>query len=81
MCEQSGMSTIPGTQELADAAGISKSYASEILSGKRPTLGRPLAIHIFRTTGWRHPSIEHLTEDQMKVFEQVDPWSPREEAA
>ena len=80
MCELVSMNTPPGTQELADAAGISKSYASEILSGKRPTLGRPLAIHIYRTTGWKHPSVEDLTEDQMRVFEQVDPWTPREAA-
>jgi Helix-turn-helix. len=80
MCEQGGMSNPPGTQELADKAGISKSYASEILNGKRPTLGRPIAIHIYRKTGWRHESIADLTEDQMEVFEQVDPWSPREAA-
>lgn len=66
----------PRTQELADAAGISKSYASDILNGKRPTLGRPLAIHIYRATGWRHPSIEGLTEEQMRVFEDVDLWTP-----
>lgn len=74
------MSNPPATQELADAAGISKSYASEILNGKRETLGRPLAIHIYRTTGWRHSSIADLTEEQMQVYEQVDRWSPREAA-
>lgn len=70
----------PGTQELSEKAGISKSYASEILAGKRPTLGRPIAIHIFRTTGWRHESIADMTEAQMQVFEQVDRWTPREAA-
>jgi transcriptional regulator with XRE-family HTH domain len=81
MCEQDGMVTPPGTQELADKAGISKGYASDILNGKRPNLGRPLAIHIYRATGWKHPCIADLTEDQMSVFEQVDPWtSPREAA-
>lgn len=81
MCEQVCMSNPPRTQELADAAGISKSYASEILAGKRENLGRPLAIHIYRMTGWRHSSIADLTEDQMRVFEQVDPWSSPREAA
>lgn len=81
MCEPCGMSNPPPTtQELADKAGISKGYASDILNGKRPTLGRPIAIHIYRTTGWRHPVIADLTEEQMAVFEQVDPWSPREAA-
>lgn len=76
------MSIPPSTKELSEAAGISKGYASDILNGKRLTLNRPLAIHIFRTTGWRHPTIADLTETQMKVFEQVDPWcSPRDQAA
>jgi transcriptional regulator with XRE-family HTH domain len=74
MCEQASMATPPGTQELADAAGISKSYASEILAGKRPTLGRPLAIHIFRKTGWKHPSIESLTDEQIATLEEIEPW-------
>jgi transcriptional regulator with XRE-family HTH domain len=77
MCEQDGMAQTPGTQELADKAGISKSYASEILSGKRPTLGRPIAIHIFRKTGWRHESIADLSEEQMEMLEQIEPWAPR----
>jgi len=80
MCEHSVMSHQPGTQELADKAGISKSYASEILSGKRPTLGRPIAIHIFRKTGWRHETIADLTEEQMTLLEQIEPWTPREAA-
>lgn len=76
------MSNPPKTGELADAAGISKGYASDILNGNRPTLNRPLAIHIFRATNWRHESIADLTDEQMAVFEQVEPWSPpsRDEA-
>jgi hypothetical protein len=38
---------------------------------------RSLAILIFRKTGWLHESIADLTEDQMRVFEQVDPWTPK----
>lgn len=59
--------------ELAAAAGISKSYASEILSDVR-TPSRPLAIHIFRKTGWKHPSLAELTADELDVLERVDPW-------
>jgi transcriptional regulator with XRE-family HTH domain len=76
MCEQPSMERTPGTMELAEKAGISKSYASEIVNGKRPP-SRSLAIHIFRATEWRHDSIADLTENQMAVLEAVDPWSPR----
>jgi transcriptional regulator with XRE-family HTH domain len=79
MCERLGMDK-PTTSELADKAGISKGYASDILNGKRPSLGRPIAIHIYRATGWRHPSIDDLTEAQMTMLEQIDPWQPREAA-
>ena len=73
MCEQSGMT--PTTTDLARAASISKSYASEILSGKRSP-SRPLAIHIFRATGWIHDSIATLSEEQIAVLEQVERWRP-----
>lgn len=67
------------------ALGISQPYASMILSEHWPdkeksrTPARSLAILIFRQFDWRHPSIEDLTEDQMKVFEEVDPWTPPKE--
>jgi len=66
------MQTPPGYTELAEKAGISRSYANEIVNGREPK--RPLAIHIFRATGWRHPVIANLTEDQITVLEQVEPW-------
>lgn len=60
--------------------GISKAYASMILSGKmRPAVA--LAIRIFRETGWRHERIATLTDEQMRVFEEVEPWTPRADAA
>lgn len=66
------------------ALGISQPYASMILSdsddpAKRRTPARSLAILIFRKFDWKHPSIADLTEDQMKVFEEVDPWTPPKE--
>lgn len=69
----------PTPKELVDASGISPSYASMILSdGEHKRVPpRSLAILLFRKTGWRHPSITGLTEEQMKVFEEVDPWTPR----
>lgn len=70
------MSNTPTIAELRDAAGISQSYASMILANTRQP-SRPLAIHILRTTGWRHPLIADLTDEQITMLEQIEPWSPR----
>jgi hypothetical protein len=78
MCDKPGMDT-PSPKALADASGISPSYASMILSEgeHRRVPPRSLAILLFRKTNWKHPSIADLTEAQMRVFEEVDPWTPR----
>jgi len=70
----------PTITALATLAGISKSYACEILNGTRP-LRRPLAIHIWRATGWRPPALDGLTDEQIAVFEAVEPWIPVGERA
>lgn len=78
------MSSTPTPKELTEAADISLSYANKILMTEgehRRTPPRSLAILLFRKTGWRHDCIADLTEAQMEVFEQVDPWSRRSEAA
>lgn len=71
--------TKPTATELCDATGISPSYANKILiEGKHcRTPPRSLAILIYRKLKWRHSSIATLTEEQMKVFEAVDPWMLR----
>jgi hypothetical protein len=74
----------PTQTELIEATGISQPYASMILMDQgehRRVPARSLAILIFRKTGWKHPSIADLTEEQMRVFEEVDPWSPKQAAA
>lgn len=68
------------TADLSDKAGISLSYASEIVNDRRAP-SRPLAIHIFRRTGWRHPIIADLTDEQIDVLETVEPWTPKDAAA
>ena len=73
------MMQTPKTAELADAAGISLSYASEIANAKRVP-SRPLAIHIYRKTGWRHSILESLTDEQLDTLESVEPWVPRDPA-
>lgn len=74
MCELAQMEK-PTVTDLAGKAGISKSYACEILGTRIPA--RPLAIHIFRVTGWKHPIIAELTDDQLAVLESIEPWTPR----
>lgn len=51
----------------------SQDCASMIAGGVRDP-SRPLAIHILRTTGWRHPVIAELSEAQIDVLEAVEPW-------
>ena len=65
----------PSQQELIAKAGIGQSYASMILNGKR-TPPRPLAIRIFRRTGWKHDVIADLTDEQIELLEQVEPYAP-----
>lgn len=45
-----------------------------ILNGQR-TPPRPLAIAIFRGTGWRHSTIADLSDEQIDVLESVEPWT------
>lgn len=66
----------PRTSNLATSAEISKSYASEILSGVRQP-SRSLAIHIYRKTGWRHALIADLTDEQIDLLETIEPWMPK----
>jgi len=70
------MTNTPTAKTLTDDVGISPSYASMILNGVRPP-SRPLAIHIFPKTGWRHELIADLSDEQMAVLETVEPWQPK----
>ena len=75
----------PSPKELSEAASISQSYASMILSDdddptKSRTPRRSLAIFIFRRFGWKHPTIAGLTNEQIDTLEQIEPWH-RAEAA
>jgi hypothetical protein len=62
--------TKPRVTELAKAAGISKTYASDILAGKQPP-SRPLAIHILKSTGWRHDRLADLTDADIDALSSV----------
>lgn len=65
---------------LSSVAGISLPYASQIISGNRQP-SRSLAIHIFRTAGWKHPLIADLTDEQIDLLGAVEPWQPKGKAA
>lgn len=71
------MQAPPKTADLADKAGISLSYASEIVNDKRDP-SRPLAIHIMRRTGWRHKVLDGLTEEHIAMLETIEPWAPKQ---
>ncbi len=70
--------TKPTTSAFAEAAGISTGYASDILNGNRP-MPRALAIHMLRQIGWQHESIAELTDAQITVLAEIDPWTPPKE--
>jgi hypothetical protein len=70
----------PSISKLREISGISQSYASMILTGDR-TPSRPLAIHIFRKTGWRHESLAGLTDDKIAMLEEIEPWTAKREKA
>jgi len=61
----------PSPNALRDAVSISQSYASMILNGER-TPSRPLAIRIFRATGWKPTNIENLTDEQISMLETIE---------
>jgi transcriptional regulator with XRE-family HTH domain len=68
-----GMVTQPALKDLVALTGISKGYASDILTGSRKP-SRRVAIHIYRRTGWRHELIAGLTPEQIDALEAVDPF-------
>lgn len=79
MCEQVGMEK-PRVKQLVEAVRISKGYASDILNSKQAP-SRPLAIHIFQATGWKHSSIADLSPAQLDMLANIDPWTPVSERA
>lgn len=62
--------------DLAAQTGISPSYAHDIMSTRRQP-SRALAIHILRKTGWRHDVIADLTDEQIALLEQIEPYQPK----
>jgi len=70
----------PRPRDLMQVVDISKSYASVILNGAQPP-SRPLAIAIYRQTGWKHDCIASLSDKQIEALAEIDPWKPMAERA
>lgn len=60
--------------DLAAKLDVNQATVSRLENGVAPS--RPLAIHIFRKTGWKHDAITDLTDEQIAVLETVEPWKP-----
>lgn len=73
------MQDAPSYSELAAKAGISRGYAHDLLKGspnkarnhKPRQPSQSLAIHIYRTTGWKHPRIANLTDEQIDALAEI----------
>lgn len=64
------MDNKPTQRDLIEKCGISQAYASYILAGKRePAI--PVALNIFRKTGWKPPVIANLSDEQLDVLATV----------
>lgn len=72
MCEQSAMSTPAASTLTAPPLNLSRSYAWEILNGKR-TPSRSLAIQIYRKTGWKHKRLAGLSDTEIDMLERIEP--------
>lgn len=78
ICEVRGMDASP--TKFAEAAGISVSYASEILSGARVPSQR-LAISIFRKTGRKFGPVSNLADGDIDMLERLQELSAQDQAA
>ena len=67
--------------ELANAGGISVPYASQILSGKRASISRGLAVHLYLQANYKHESLAGLTDEQIEFLGRLEPWTPTSERA
>ena len=61
----------PTISQIHEAGGVTKAYASMILTGARSP-ARPLAIKIYRATGWKHDCIAALNDKQIDMLEDID---------
>ena len=70
LCELIGMAQLPTPTELATRAGISVSYASEMLAGKRTPSPR-LAIDIYRRSGRKFGVIADANDADIDALDRL----------
>lgn len=68
MCEQLEMANGFTPSTFADAAGISKGFACDLLSRKRPA-SQAMAIQIYRKTGHKVRPIEGMSDEEISQLE------------
>lgn len=66
----------PRPTDISKVADISLPYASQILSGKRIP-PRPLAIYLYRKLGWRCSVLDGLTDEQLALLEEIEPYQAK----
>jgi len=59
--------------EMADLLGVEQSTISRLERGQLSAPSRRLAIRIMRQTGWRHPVIADLSDEQIATLEAIEP--------
>lgn len=64
LCKPSNMEISP--TELADRAGISVPYASQLLSGRRKTLSLEMAVKIYDATGLQFGLLAGMTPEEIE---------------
>jgi hypothetical protein len=58
--------------DIAEQCGISKAYASQILSGQRSSI--EVMLHVFATAGWKHPSFDGADETTLRLLSDRFPY-------
>lgn len=62
----------PSLDEMAAATGMSRSYVSQLRSGVSGNI--PALIHIYKTTGWLHPSLKGFGLEMILDLAEKMPW-------
>lgn len=62
----------PTIDAMAAAAGMSRSYVAMLRSGQRGKL--PVLLHLYRTTGWKHPSLQNYSDETIAGLAAKIPW-------
>lgn len=68
-----------GVAEIAEKAGISRPYASMLLSGQRASI--EVLLHVFKTARWKHPRFQDCDEATLLLLAERFPYEKQSGAA